>query len=201
MSRVGGGCALVAALMLLTSRADGTGCYPVVARTYYAPPVTYHAPPVQYVYPRIEVVPPTVPLYVASYYQDDTEVRVLKAELRATNAELRALRAEIAGGRLVPRVPPLPYANGNGLPEVPRGKGSAPEAVAGLAMCAACHEAAVAKAKGGGHIFFKGDKVTMTPEQRGQAIEETSVGRMPKDQKIAPEARLKIIAELVGAKQ
>jgi hypothetical protein len=195
MKGVGLGLLLGAALWLSSTPADGS-CYPVVGRTYNVPVVSYVAPAPVY-------APPTYPLYIAAYYQDDAEIRVLKAELRATNAELRALRAEMLRG--LPRFRPEP-GNGNGdeggvLPGKASRERERPETSASLTMCAACHEAAVAKTKGGGHSFFKKGEPTFTPEQRGQAIEEVSTRRMPKGMQIADADRLRIINELVGAKE
>jgi hypothetical protein len=196
MRRVEIGLLLLSALWCRSTPAEGS-CFPVARRVQTVQQVQQ----VSSAAPAVQLAPPTYPLYIASFYQDDTELRILKAELRATNAELRALRAEMLRG-----VPRMGYPNGNGNgngggPEEPvPGKAVAPQAGAGLALCAACHEAGVAKAKGAGHVFFKKNEAVLTPEQRGQAIEEVLVGRMPKGTKLAPESKLKVIADLVGVK-
>lgn len=180
MSRVIGS---VLCILLAYGAADGT-CYPVVAyqSPVYAAPAVYATPVNVYVQPAI------VPLYIASY--GAPESAALLEEIRLLRKEVSSLRG---GGSKMPPAQPDSPSDGDGPVQVP--------VTASLAVthCASCHGDS-AKAKGGGHVFFKDGKAVFGPEQLGAAIGEVSTGRMPKGRVIPDAERLKLVKELVGAK-
>ncbi len=125
------------------------------------------------------------------------EVTALKqqnAAIAELTAQVKALAAQLAivNG---PVVPPPPVPQGPPPPKPEQVKPPAPEAVkppqAGdnvkaLALfmqtnCAACHEAKVAKQKGGDVVFFDGAVMrALTCEQSMDCIKQTKNGIMPK---------------------
>jgi hypothetical protein len=70
-----------------------------------------------------------------------------------------------AGAALPPAGPPAAAAAAAGGPDMPR--------------CAACHDKATAQAKGGGHVFFGGGKLTAEPKQALKMVKAILSGTMP----------------------
>jgi len=70
-----------------------------------------------------------------------------------------------------------------------------------LTHCASCHEASVAKAKGGNNAFISGTKLReFTPEDLGAIIKQVSSGKMPKGGKMTEQERLQMIGSLTADK-
>lgn len=115
-----------------------------------------------------------VPVPIAAYqvsYAPQADASLL--------AEIRSLRTEVQRLQSV-QTAPQPQANNNGNGNQ---NGAHPGAVFLANSCVKCHSADVAKAKGGGNVFFDGGNLVATAEQKLAMVEAVRSQTMPRDGK------------------
>jgi len=161
--------------LLLTASAEGQ-CV-VQPRTTFVS-TNHVATPVAVVTPVLAATfVNTIPSYSVGYQagygggyggNDDVGKAILE-ELKAIRAEQQAIRAALGGGG------PLLKANA-----------AVPKGISILAnRCATCHDASVAKVKGGDFSLFRGGVFIDEGENAGRVITEVDSGRMPKGGKLS----------------
>jgi hypothetical protein len=157
--------------------AHGT-CHPVFVRQHAVAAVVHHQQ-------AAIIIPAPYPVYTASGSYGPSELAAVVEELKKIRAEVAALRG---GGKM----PPAEPDKEDGPVQVPFKTSLIQQ------DCARCHSDSAIK--GGGHVFFKGGKSVMTPEQLGESIGTVLTGKMPKDRKYTAEQKVEASRELVGAK-
>lgn len=173
---------LAGAVLLSQTWALEAGCnfYPSTSYSY-AP--TYYAPPVVKVQKVVAVeylaVPVVAPVYAIGYAAPAAVVAAAPAapaaptspcseEVKSLRAELEKLKAALAGGA-PPAPPPQPQ-------NAPAGKKS----VFAL-RCAGCHDASVAKTKGGKlEMFQNGVALPLSAELANECVRQVLSRHMPK---------------------
>lgn len=126
----------------------------------------YRAPAVVYVPPVLQYQQP--PYYVASY-----------SGLTASTEAVLARRFDILGQKLDAFTQRLEQALQQGQAN-PQQATVHPGATYLGNSCVKCHDAQVAKAKGGGHTFFNLNQFIGTPEQQWAISKAIRTGTMPK---------------------
>lgn len=129
---------------------------------------------------NVAVATTFVPVPIAAYqvnYAPQADASLL--------AEIRSLRTEVQRLQSV-QAAPQPQANnnnnGNGNGNGNQ-NGAHPGAVFLANSCVKCHSADVAKAKGGGNVFFDGGNLVATAEQKLAMVEAVRSQTMPRDGK------------------
>lgn len=153
-------------------------CAPTVNVAAFVPFLAYQ--PVAFATYQPVAAPAATPLAATAPVADPCAVRMAAVEKR-----LIALEAENAHLRSSPRAE-APSAQ---RAEAPRG---------GLVQhCARCHDAAVAKEKGGDRIYFKdGALLELSDTEVLGMYRQVLAGKMPKGDKLSDEAGQAILAQL-----
>jgi hypothetical protein len=158
--------------------ADASNCRVVTVRqNYHAPAYQHHAAAV--------VVPYYAPSYSVGYNGSEELAGIVKALIEDNKAMRQDLIQAIKAG---PGVAP-----GTLLPLKARPPGL--EIMA--AKCATCHDESTAKAKGGGHLLFRGGEFIDQGDNLSRAVEEMDSGRMPRGGKLSDAEKYAVLSSLV----